>query len=803
MERESEIYTHIKKDTENILINAWENSDKIKKSKLHVIARLNQQQANYQSFLIQSVLQLGIVYRKKRDFQQAEILFHYVDTIDRSPDMNENTQNIDAANNLGVCLRKRGLYEDACKIFSPFSEKGNRFACINKMKCELKLKQLHVEDINRLLKKNPYDREVLLIKGAYFKKNKKWNKAMKTYKMAYELAPYIRPGTIGLKAYYNMAVCLLHQHKIYEARKMLEKILEECPDDIPAKIDLGRCLKEIGRYSEALEIYEHMFEAADTNSSININKLPKHSKIKIYNYCGECYLHLKNIYHAKQQFHNVLIADAENTRASYFLAQCAMHEGSRYEANNCRKAAADEYILAMDNYRKASERQPENTQFASAWLINRIELWNKNWWKEAGLTESIERSLKYFSGSYSLNACIALVSYIEHQEQNAEKAAKTKISELYKAFSRIRLDKDEEGYYAFSHFLKNHSFMHLEAETRGKILACLFRIYENTIGIKKLCRYSLEHATNSEIELVHYTKLNVLKKLLEQRQKTPPRMRLWNSVYMNDPYEGETFINLMQCVGNAKCGILESYFPYLKKESQKLTPINSNIYISSLSKQVDNIRMWVQYGDDASGCGIFFEDDFFDIRSNSATATDTSLYTDKDYPLYKVNYIETNTFLKKCEEKEENDYKKIRAHLEKVWTYMDKLEYIIKDKNLEPQDNETATKPTKVSNVIREFVADCLNEIRFLFKDPEYQYEEEVRIVHCSYDAKIDEQTFDIPRLYIEVERDIRMKKVQLGPRITPTDANEIVSWIHATKKVKEIEKSHLNQLPFPPIREW
>lgn len=96
-----------------------------------------------------------------------------------------------------------------------------------------------------------------------------------------------------------------------------------------------------------------------------------------------------------------------------------------------------------------------------------------------------------------------------------------------------------------------------------------------------------------------------------------------------------------------------------------------------------------------------------------------------------------------------------------------------------------------------------MNEIRFLFKDPEYQYEEEVRIVHCSYDAKIDEQTFDIPRLYIEVERDIRMKKVQLGPRITPTDANEIVSWIHATKKVKEIEKSHLNQLPFPPIREW
>lgn len=37
---------------------------------------------------------------------------------------------------------------------------------------------------------------------------------------------------------------------------------------------------------------------------------------------------------------------------------------------------------------------------------------------------------------------------------------------------------------------------------------------------------------------------------------------------------------------------------------------------------------------------------------------------------------------------------------------MDKLEYIMKDKNLESQENETPVIPTKVSNVIREFVAD-------------------------------------------------------------------------------------------------
>ena len=115
-------------------------------------------------------------------------------------------------------------------------------------------------------------------------------------------------------------------------------------------------------------------------------------------------------------------------------------------------------------------------------------------------------------------------------------------------------------------------------------------------------------------------------------------------------------------------------------------------------------------------------------------------------------------------------------------------------RNMETILSQLKTKSNRVSReiIVREFVADMLNEIRFLFKDPEYKHEKELRLIRCSYDPKIDENTFEIPRLYIDVDKEISIEETRLGPKYSDAEVDEIVSWIHAKGegKVKKVTRS-------------
>lgn len=82
------------------------------------------------------------------------------------------------------------------------------------------------------------------------------------------------------------------------------------------------------------------------------------------------------------------------------------------------------------------------------------------------------------------------------------------------------------------------------------------------------------------------------------------------------------------------------------------------------------------------------------------------------------------------------------------------------------------------------------NEIRYLFKGQEYKNEKEYRVMKLSDKPLIDE-TPKIPRLYIEIDRDIELEEVILGPKVT--NGYQIVPWLKETKKVKSIKKSKRN----------
>ncbi len=70
------------------------------------------------------------------------------------------------------------------------------------------------------------------------------------------------------------------------------------------------------------------------------------------------------------------------------------------------------------------------------------------------------------------------------------------------------------------------------------------------------------------------------------------------------------------------------------------------------------------------------------------------------------------------------------------------------------------------------------------------QNDMEVRLIKHSYKPQVDEQSSDIPRLYVEVDRKIRIEEVCLGTKIDPLVANEIATWLYETDRVHKVSVS-------------
>lgn len=64
-----------------------------------------------------------------------------------------------------------------------------------------------------------------------------------------------------------------------------------------------------------------------------------------------------------------------------------------------------------------------------------------------------------------------------------------------------------------------------------------------------------------------------------------------------------------------------------------------------------------------------------------------------------------------------------------------------------------------------------------------------MRVVQYSVEPEYD-YNFEIPRPYMNLERDIQIEEVKLGAKIEPLKKEEIETWLVSTGKVKKISKS-------------
>lgn len=308
-----------------------------------------------------------------------------------------------------------------------------------------------------------------------------------------------------------------------------------------------------------------------------------------------------------------------------------------------------------------------------------------------------------------------------------------------------------EGYKFFQSMIDETDFEQLKSELETIEKKELKEISDSVKKIKNKLKYKPE-----DKNFVHYTSLTTLKFLLYKSDnkkqdssksdeiKNYPRLRLSNARQMNDPNEGYTFLNLI--------GIDKNDLPKTDYDT-------SPFFLASMTQTGgeqnldDSLPMWKQYGDDAKGINLTYHSEY--IKS----------LIEEGIEIYKVCYNPTKDSL---------DYE------------INSIESAFN--NIKGNDDDKDKYFSSALNLI--------DDIRYLFKDADYSYENEYRIIQ-SYEGKEDvifsseSSNSVIPGLYAYIDTELKYSKIKLGPKCD--DIDFVAPYIKYVDRNIEVTKSQIS----------
>ena len=295
------------------------------------------------------------------------------------------------------------------------------------------------------------------------------------------------------------------------------------------------------------------------------------------------------------------------------------------------------------------------------------------------------------------------------------------------------------------------------SKSKDKDSDLLFKATKACKTILHLLRVNKKDLTH----LSHYTALETLPKILLGKKdewgnmarkggkvEMAGRYHFYNANYMNDPEEGKLL------------------HKWLGAEEESIDQV-SLFYLMSLTTESDHLPMWVQYGRDGKGICVTLHDDLFEVKNSRAEheliprATDLKQQEDgeetdgQDKPkISSSKEGERFTPYRICYMSDTSLYGNLfePAELKKIKEELKKLKGIF-----------TASSQKKE-------IYQIMEEIRFLFKSADYVTENEVRLLKYA-DLKSDKILLDetgdgVPRLYVEQDGHVKIKKITFGPKV-------------------------------------
>ena len=517
----------------------------------------------------------------------------------------------------------------------------------------------------------------------------------------------------------------------------------------------GWCLMQEGKYNKALLVYDELLKKLDkTNGNKHI--------LDIYNNIANCYIFLNKQSQANKLLANSFKIENDNKRAMYLKCVSLLNDF----VNGGNVSSYKVYKM----FNKLIEKNSSETCINSGWFISAVNLYEQT--KNEKVKENIVKKIKYSSEPISMKSFIKIADFIQKQLDGS-----IENDTLYREFCQIKLVQCGENK-AFQILMNSVDFHFFKKEDRAFIICNIVQMYKYILCIKNDCRVTYDEKGN--IEAYHYTKLSTLISLLVQQDDKPPRLRLWNSSYMNDAYEGKVFDKLLSQTDTLKdTDIIKMY---VNDSENSILQTDSNVYITSFSTVEDSFQMWNIYGDHERGVAIKFDEGFFNIKDKYY---DMILDDgDDEYALYKVKYLDINNI---------GNNTGVINNLEKIAFNLSSIETRLKDIRLGVTMEEYESFKNAETEV-RAFISDRLNEVRFLFKTKSYEYESELRLIRCSHKSYFDNKNFLVPRLYINVDKEIESLDVKIGSKLERQKIRDTLVWLKNTGKVKNVEMFSLTK---------
>jgi len=517
-------------------------------------------------------------------------------------------------------------------------------------------------------------------------------------------------------------------------------------------------------------------------------------------------------------------------------------ESRKGDDNNKRTELLQEWKQLSDDFGEVLKERPLDTITYSCWVIGKV---NYCMLLSKQHPEFEPQKKQLLLGLVSSATAITMKSYIEVAQIILNKNAGSSFLDITKEtkhnedmaleraflelFCHVNLLKNGTNQ-AFMKLMTNQNFHSIELVTRAKLLASIVELYGDILQMKTQLRVTytdLEAFAHREQDgsqkkdeqpiICQYTRLSTLKGILPKMSRgtngetveSEPKFRMSNAARMNDTSEGAMFKKICEHeAGPEKLGIKETTYneiiqKYIDnssgyKNADEISSYDSDVYIASFSMNRNNFGLWSNYADKEKGCIIGFDQSFFDlVDKNYYSILDDEA---EENALYRILYVDENEWfskgknpgIKNPREKEKNateimDIETIKACIPHILQKLSGIEEKLQDeKQITPE----------AAGVIRAFIVDRLNEIRFLFKSVSYEYEEEMRMLRCSQNPEAAETDLSpVPWLYINVEKKLDNLTLILGSRVELQQVKELSVWAKSTGRVKQIMWSGLNRL--------
>lgn len=568
---------------------------------------------------------------------------------------------------------------------------------------------------------------------------------------------------------------LLEKVKKLNEEKAYDQVIGLLPDEKLEELKHAKLWAEKAQALWRTDRYEDSGKAADRALALD------DKCVKAYNYKGNYYRHIKEYDKAIEFFEKALQYDPEYApaydglgaayddlndydKAIEFYEKALQYDpkyASAYNNLGACYSGLNDHEKAIEFYEKALQYDPE---YADAYNNLGAVYYRVNNYEKA--IEFFKKALKYNPELVQVYNNLAIV-YKELKEYdkaleyyNRLEIDRKNINIHYNlALLLILMGRLKESAANFSKYiekadssdpyLKIAKFHLQEIENRLKNTT-LNEITKSVDKIKALLSYT-------EGNVTHYTGLKVSNLIIRKNSA----FRLSEGAYLNDTSEGTTLLKYLglRNYADLQAGTLAVRF--VEKP-----------FIGSFVADIkhDDLTLWRMYGkedkEDGKGCALtinmnkFLEG--FKKKNNMNDASPGKATSSlEDMCFYRVAYLDSSGSDKFIiPDADENTVNNLNEMVRELRA------------NIEQAKNEFGNKPeAEVSQEDKDIVQQIieeLNEVAFLFKGPEYRYENEVRLVVNDITLKKEvDDAFDPPKTYIETIplRSI-IEKVTIGPKV-------------------------------------